>query len=137
MGGRQKLNMNSRGIILIFSLAQMLHAQGPSESPTTSEASEIPSTDIPSTEISSTDFPSTEISSTVIGSTEIPSTEIPSTEISSTVIGSVIGVGVALVGLIIIATVVCRLKKKRSQENILKIDENDVYGTYSRGSDGE
>ena len=46
-------------------------------------------------------------------------------------------VGVALVGLIIIATVGCRLKKKRSRKNISKTDENEDYGTYSRGWDGE
>ena len=59
---------------------------------------------------------------------------------STEIVGSAIGVGAAIIGLILIAAITAvgyRLKKKRGQEDISKTDENVVYGTYSRGWEGE
>ena len=59
---------------------------------------------------------------------------------STEIVGSTIGVGAAIIGLILIAAITAvgyRLKKKRGQEDISKTDENVVYGTYSRGWEGE
>ena len=59
---------------------------------------------------------------------------------STEIVGSTIGVGAAIIGLILIAAITAvgyRLKKKRGQEDVSKPDENEVYGTYSRGWEGE
>ena len=53
-----------------------------------------------------------------------------------------IGVGSTTVGLLLIVALGCCLKKKRDQEKNAKptptdTDENPIYGTYSRGLDGE